>query len=294
VSREAVSDVWDALSATGALRPHWRGLPGTDAATHAQVLTHLRSPGLADWSASAARVGFCAHLIRLVGSSATVDRATGEVTSTFSSADTPERVTYVRRGNHRADRCLSCSRSYAADTFHLIRAGVAGGKSLPDTVADNPLVFASLTAPAFGPVHVRPRAAGRCRPRRDTGDRCPHGRLETGARRRPSPPDRARLGSGTGGRGPALRHLDRASPSCLGVQAHAPLVRARARPANPRPTPHRGLPLALTRGRPGHGPGVDGARLDRDDEHLPAPPGDPRRPGRSGPSQHPGVHRGHT
>jgi hypothetical protein len=72
VSREAVSDVWDALSATGALRPHWRGLPGTDAATHAQVLTHLRSPGLADWSASAARVGFCAHLIRLVGSSATV------------------------------------------------------------------------------------------------------------------------------------------------------------------------------------------------------------------------------
>ena len=176
MSRDAVSDVWDAVSASGALRSDWRGLPGTDAATHAQVLSHLSSPALADWSAAAARVGFCAHPIRLAGSSATVDRATGEVISSFSSADSLERVTYVRCGNRRADRCLSCSRLYAADTFQLIRAGVAGGKSVPDTVADNPLVFATLTAPSFGPVHVRPRAAGRCRPRRVTGDRCPHGR----------------------------------------------------------------------------------------------------------------------
>ena len=176
MSREALNDVWDAVSATGALCSNWRGLPGTNESSQAQVVTHLRSPALADWSAAAARVGFCCHPIRLMGSSAIVDRSTGEVTSTFSSADAPGGVTYVRCGNRRADRCLSCSRLYAADTFHLIRAGVAGGKSVPDTVGDNPLIFATLTAPSFGPVHVRPRGAGRCRPRRDTGDRCAHGR----------------------------------------------------------------------------------------------------------------------
>ncbi len=37
--------------------------------------------------------------------------------------------------------------------FHLIRAGVADGKGVPETVADNPLVFATLTAPSFGAVH---------------------------------------------------------------------------------------------------------------------------------------------
>ena len=38
--------------------------------------------------------------------------------------------------------------------FQLIRAGVIGGKTVPATVADNPLVFATLTAPV---VRARPR-----------------------------------------------------------------------------------------------------------------------------------------
>ena len=66
-------------------------------------------------------------------------------------------MTHIRCGNRRASECPSCSRVYAADTFHLIRAGVAGGKGVPDTVGDNPLVFATVTAPSFGPVHG-PRA----------------------------------------------------------------------------------------------------------------------------------------
>lgn len=176
MSREAVSQVWDAVIIAGALGPDWNEVLGTDQATRAQVLTHLRSPALTDWAAAAARVGYCANPVRLVGSSTTVDRITGEITSTFASTGQPGGVTYVRCGNRRADRCPSCSRLYAADTFQLIRAGVAGGKGVPDTVADNPLVFATLTAPSFGPAHARPRGEGRCRPRRDTGHRCPHGR----------------------------------------------------------------------------------------------------------------------
>src|SRR4051794_8931130 len=52
----------------------------------------------------------------------------------------------------------------ADDMFHLIRAGVTGGKGVPDTVADNPLVFATLTGPAFGAVHGRRDHGHRCHP----------------------------------------------------------------------------------------------------------------------------------
>jgi len=47
-----------------------------------------------------------------------------------------------------------------ADVFHLIRAGVTGGKTVPESVAENPLVFATLTAPSFGHVHSA-QACGR-------------------------------------------------------------------------------------------------------------------------------------
>jgi hypothetical protein len=43
---------------------------------------------------------------------------------------------------------------YSADTYQLIRAGLSGGKGVPDTVATHPCVFATLIAPSFGPVHL--------------------------------------------------------------------------------------------------------------------------------------------
>ena len=85
-------------------------------------------------------------------------------------------MTFVRCGNRRASECESCSRLYAADMFQLVRAGVSGGKGVPASVGENPLVFATLTAPSFGPVHGTRPDHGRCRPRRDTGSRCAHGR----------------------------------------------------------------------------------------------------------------------
>ena len=129
---------------------------------------------------TAAAVNNCARPIRLVGRSDTIDPATGEVVGSFSSAETPLGVLYRPCGNRRADVCPSCSRVYARDTFAMIRAGVAGGKTIPDTVADNPLLFVTLTAPSFGQVHGPrrkngQRTGGRCRPRA-TSRRCPHGR----------------------------------------------------------------------------------------------------------------------
>ena len=71
----------------------------------------------------------------------------------FSSSQSPDGIVRVPCGNRRADKCPACSRVYARDTFELIRTGLLGGKQVPDTVADNPLVFATLTAPSFGCVH---------------------------------------------------------------------------------------------------------------------------------------------
>jgi Replication initiator protein, pSAM2 len=33
-------------------------------------------------------------------------------------------------------------------------SGLRGGKGVPQTVAEHPLVFATFTAPSFGPVHT--------------------------------------------------------------------------------------------------------------------------------------------
>ncbi|MFE0129794.1 replication initiator, partial [Streptomyces parvus] len=61
-------------------------------------------------------------------------------------------------GNRRASRCPACAWTYAGDTYHLIRAGLTGDpdKGTPTTIRDHPRVFATLTAPSFGPVHNRP------------------------------------------------------------------------------------------------------------------------------------------
>jgi len=66
------------------------------------------------------------------------------------------------------------------DARQLVKAGLTGGKGIPETVAAHPCVFATFTAPSFGPVHAR-RMRGQtvlpCRPRRDAKMRvCPHGR----------------------------------------------------------------------------------------------------------------------
>jgi hypothetical protein len=64
--------------------------------------------------------------------------------------------------------------------FHLLAAGLRGGKGVPETVARHPRLFVTFTAPSFGKVHSR-KAQGRlvypCRPYRQ-GQTCPHGRRE--------------------------------------------------------------------------------------------------------------------
>ncbi|MFE2350391.1 replication initiator protein RepSA [Kitasatospora cineracea] len=104
------------------------------------------------------RTGGCANPIHLQGFRTLTHAPTGAVWHRYSTEHEPGRRLKVACGNRRASRCLSCARTYSADTYHLIRAGLAGddSKGVPATVRQHPRVFATLTAPSFGPVHNRP------------------------------------------------------------------------------------------------------------------------------------------
>ncbi|MBB5153032.1 replication initiator [Saccharopolyspora phatthalungensis] len=109
-----------------------------------------RAAGFAQWRTDIERLGGCTHPIRLSGSWAVQDNTTGTVLDSLHG-----RV-MVPCGNRRESVCPACSDRYAADAFHLLRAGLAGGtKGIPVTVADKPRLFLTLTAPSFGPVHNR-------------------------------------------------------------------------------------------------------------------------------------------
>ncbi|MEU9666070.1 replication initiator [Streptomyces bobili] len=113
-------------------------------------------------------LGGCTHPVRLDGhrTEYDIDTRTGEIGSVLHHLDSialPAGHLLVRCNNRRATRCAACAEVYRRDTFHLITAGLRGGKGTPDQVASHPRVFATFTAPGFGPVHNR-RTDGRpCR-----------------------------------------------------------------------------------------------------------------------------------
>ncbi|MET9606221.1 replication initiator [Streptomyces sp. NPDC006512] len=122
------------------------------------------APGYARWEDQVRRTGGCSDPIHITGWTVAKDKASGEVLHRYSTADEPGARLRIACGNRRASRCPACAWTYSGDTYHLIRAGLAGDdrRDIPATVREHPRVFATLTAPSFGPVHNRP--AGRpCR-----------------------------------------------------------------------------------------------------------------------------------
>jgi hypothetical protein len=122
-------------------------------------LVHLlRGIGYRAWRSKVEAVGGCAKPVRLAGSGAWLDRS-GVVLRELDGS-------ILAACNNRRERvCPACAARYAADTFHLVRAGLSGGKSVPESVTGHVRAFATLTAPSFGAVHTRPTTpAGRPRP----------------------------------------------------------------------------------------------------------------------------------
>ncbi|MHA6760650.1 replication initiator [Streptacidiphilus sp. PAMC 29251] len=111
------------------------------------------------------RTSGCANPVHLQGFKTLLHTPTGQILHRYATDGEPGARLRVACGNRRASRCPSCARTYAGDTYHLIRAGLIGDttKGVPATVRDHPRVFATLTAPSFGPVHNRrDHAACRC------------------------------------------------------------------------------------------------------------------------------------
>lgn len=113
-------------------------------------------------------LGGCTHPVRLDGhrTEYAVDTTTGEIGRTLHHLDStalPAGQLLVRCNNRRATRCPACAETYRRDTYHLITAGLRGGKGTSDQVATHPRVFATFTAPGFGPVHNRRNDGRPCR-----------------------------------------------------------------------------------------------------------------------------------
>lgn len=135
-----------------------------DPITLGDLLRVASAPDFDRWQDQVRRTGGCSDPVHLTGWTLTKDRTTGETLHSYSTGTEPGGRLRVACGNRRASRCPSCAWTYAGDTYQLIRAGLAGDdrRDVPGTVRDHPRVFATLTAPSFGPVHNRP-GRGLCR-----------------------------------------------------------------------------------------------------------------------------------
>ncbi|MFE5484529.1 replication initiator protein RepSA [Streptomyces sp. NPDC056527] len=133
-------------------------LAGLDPATLSDMLRVAGAPGFDRWKDQIHRTGGCSNPIHLTGWTLAQDKTSGETLHRYSTETEPGGRLRVACGNRRASRCPACAWTYAGDTYHLIRAGLAGDdrRDIPAAVRDHPRVFLTLTAPSFGPVHNRP------------------------------------------------------------------------------------------------------------------------------------------
>jgi hypothetical protein len=152
----------------------------------AELLERASRDDYQQWLSTALAAGGCVRPVRLSGTIRDIDPATGEILRDLDIGNLPDQAIYVPCGDRRASVCPPCAETYRADTYQLIRAGLAGGKGVPESVAIHPCVFATFTAPSFGPVHTHVTTPGgkvaRCRARRKASY-CPHGRRLSCGRR---------------------------------------------------------------------------------------------------------------
>jgi hypothetical protein len=172
-------------------RPTPAGSPGAFVGRDESAFHRATTPDYFGWLDHVKAAAGCSHPIRLAGEVATVDQATGQLLSAARTEDMPDGEIYKPCGNRRHAVCPSCARTYQRDAYQLLRAGLAGGKGVPASVAGHPAVFVTFTAPSFGSVHTRvvkrhtcgnrrrcDCRAEPCHPRRATDPTarpCPHG-----------------------------------------------------------------------------------------------------------------------
>ncbi|MCX2732010.1 replication initiation protein [Saccharopolyspora sp. NFXS83] len=119
----------------------------TDPAVVDRYQRRLHSRDYQQWREQVEATGGCTHPVRMTGAWTVTDNTTSQVLAHKGGH------VMVPCGNRRESVCAACSDRYAADAFHLLRAGLSGGtKGVPEHVTERPRVFLTLTAPSFGPV----------------------------------------------------------------------------------------------------------------------------------------------
>jgi hypothetical protein len=156
--------------------------------TDERIFARMHHAGYDAWLDHVWPAAGCTRPVRLRGDIQHIDAVTGELLRTIPTIGMPDWSIYKACGNRRTTVCPGCAETYRRDAFQIIRSGLVGGKGVTPAVAGHPAVFATFTAPSFGPVHARPvrqhtcadRSFCRCRPQpchaRREAATCPHGR----------------------------------------------------------------------------------------------------------------------
>ena len=109
----------------------------------AELAERAGSVDLAQLDARLRASGGCARPIRLRG---TVEVCDGHGKRRVWSTDSePDGVLRKACGNRREAVCAPCAERYRQDAYHLIAAGLRGGKGVPDSINQHPAVFLTLT-----------------------------------------------------------------------------------------------------------------------------------------------------
>ena len=151
------------MTATPTAPAWWRN--STD--LRLQAIARAARPDYEAWLAHVKTASACTRPVRLAGTIATIETATGRLLTERSTADMPDGVIYKPCGNRRESVCPSCSKLYQNDAYQIVRAGLVGGKGVSEQVAHHPAVFPTFTAPGFGEVHTRVVRRHTCARRKD-------------------------------------------------------------------------------------------------------------------------------
>jgi len=140
--------------------------------TERDLIRLANEPQFQRWRSQIESTGACENPIYLSGWSTRYD-SKGHTVAHYDTTGEPGGRIAVRCGNRRKSQCAPCSHLHSGDSYQIIRTGIGGGKSTPESVAGHPQVFVTLTAPSFGAVHRA--GSGPCRNSASQG-RCVHGR----------------------------------------------------------------------------------------------------------------------
>ena len=117
-------------AATAALGPE--PIPGSGPGATADDDTPVARAHFRAWEDQLAAEDTCSHPIQLRSRTDMIDTATGELAPLYGQAS-------VACGNRREVVCPSCSATYKRDARQLVRAGLAGGKGIPETITGAPV-----------------------------------------------------------------------------------------------------------------------------------------------------------